>query len=172
VGTIRLELVYDGTTWNVYASITATSLTEIINDTSTSVTQYLSMSRTTTGTFGTSYVASSKLYFNPNTGILSSVDFDSLSDRTLKENIQPIADSISILNEINPVSFNWKDNGKRSYGVIAQEIEEILPDIVDTNPETGIKSVSYLQLISFLVAAVKQQQVEINIIKQELGNKQ
>jgi hypothetical protein len=82
-----------------------------------------------------------------------------------------IVDSISILNEINPVSFNWKDNGKKSYGVIAQEIEEILPDIVDTNPDTGIKSVSYLQLISFLIDAVKQQQVEINMIKQELGSK-
>ena len=172
IGTIRLELVYDGTTWNVYASITSTSITALTNDTSTNTTQYLSMSRATSGAFDTAYVASSKLYFNPSTGILSSVDFDSLSDRTLKENIQPMVDSISILNEINPVSFNWKDNGKKSYGVIAQEIEEILPDIVDTNPDTGIKSVSYLQLISFLIDAVKKHQIEISMIKQELGSKQ
>ena len=171
VGTIRLELVYDGSTWNVYASLTSGGAPVVANDIATNTIQYVSMTRTTTGTFDTSYVANSKLYFNPSTGILSSVDFDSLSDRTLKENIQPISDSISILNEINPVSFTWKDNGKKSFGVIAQEIEKILPEIVETNPDTGIKSVGYLQLISFLVAAVKQQQVEINMINQELGRK-
>lgn len=172
IGQLRTEFVYNGTTWQVYASVASQSGSGITlyNDTSTNTTQYLGMSRISTGTWNTAYVASSKLYFNPSTGILTAAGYDSLSDQSLKENVESIVDSISILEEINPVSFNWKDNGKKSYGVIAQEIEKILPEVVETNPDTGIKSVSYIQLISFLIAAVKEQQAQINMIKQSLGN--
>ena len=48
----------------------------------------------------------------------------------------------------------------RSFGIIAQEIEKILPSIVETDDQ-GIKSVSYLQLISFLIAALKEQDEQL-----------
>ena len=168
-GTIMLHLVYDGTTWQVYPSSSAAG-TSLVDDSTTNTTQYLGMSRITSGSWTSGYVSSTKLYFNPSTGVLNSTDYNSLSDFRFKENITSITDSISVLKQLDPVSFNWKDTGKQSYGLIAQEIEKILPNLVDTNQETGIKSVSYLQLIAFLIDAVKHQDEEINIIKQQLKN--
>ena len=53
------------------------------------------------------------------------------------------------------VSFNWKDNGKPSYGLIAQEVEEIIPEVIDTG-EDGTKTLNYDALIGFLVEAIKE----------------
>lgn len=92
-------------------------------------------------------------------------DFNSTSDLVLKENIQEI-DGFSLLNKINPVEFTWKDSGKKSYGVIAQEIEQTFPQLVSTDGE-GLKSVSYIPIIAILVDAVKK--LEAKII--ELQNK-
>ena len=169
VGAIKTDFVYDGTTWNVYASISAGGGGVITNDTTTNVVQYIGMSRTTSGSLSDLYVADTELYFNPSTGALTAIDFDSLSDIKLKENILNLENSLRTIEKINPVSFNWKDNGRKAYGVIAQELEKILPELVETNKDTDTKSVSYVQLISFLIAAVKEQQEQINTIRKHLG---
>ena len=75
-----------------------------------------------------------------------------------------MVDAINVINQINPVSFTWKDNGNKAYGVIAQEIEDVLPDIVSTSSE-GVKSVSYTQIIPFLVQVIQEQHKEIQKIK-------
>ena len=98
------------------------------------------------------------------TGTLNSTDYNTFSDLILKENIKPIENSLEILKQINPVQFNWKDSGKTSFGIIAQEIEAILPNLVDTN-ENGLKTVSYLQLIAFLIDAIKKQQEQIDELR-------
>jgi hypothetical protein len=166
VGKLKVDLVYDGTTWQVYS--TGTPPLPVINDISTDTTQYLGMTRSTS-VWDSAYISTSKLYFNPSTGVLTSTDYNSLSDITLKENISPIVDSIALLKQINPVSFNWKDTGRKSYGVIAQELEKILPELVSTSNDTALKSVAYTQLIAFLIDAINQQQIELNTIKQHLG---
>lgn len=162
VKAITLTLVYNGTTWQVFANTSGAAT--ILDDTSTDVVQYIGMSRNTSGAMTNSYVSSTKLYFNPNTGVLTSTDYNSLSDQTLKDNINSLSNSIDVLKQINPVSFTWKDSGKQSFGVIAQELEHVLPSLVDTSPD-GIKSVSYTQLIAFLIDAVKSQQIEIEKLK-------
>lgn len=164
---IQVEFVYDGATWEVYAFTGPGQ--SVVNDTTSNLTQYLEMSRNTSGAKSSSYIASSKLYFNPSTGILTSTNYNSLSDATLKTNVKKIDNALEVLDQINPVSFDWKDTNNKSYGVIAQEIEKILPEIVATNPDTDIKSVSYIQLIPFLIQAVKDLQEEVNILK---GTKQ
>jgi hypothetical protein len=112
------------------------------------------MSSASSGAWTTAYISTTKLYFNPSTGTLSSTIFSSLSDRSVKENIIPIYDSTSVINNINPVEFTWKDSGKKSYGVIAQEIEQILPELVQETD--GVKSVEYNSIIAFLIGAVKE----------------
>lgn len=97
-------------------------------------------------------------------GTVTATDFNSVSDATLKENINSITDSHSILSQINPVSFHWKKDGSKSYGVLAQEIEKVLPEIVNTNG-SGIKSVSYIQLIALLIDAVNNLQTEVRELK-------
>jgi hypothetical protein len=125
-----------------------------ITDTSSAGTYYLGMSTGTSGAWTSAYVSSSKLYFNPGDGTLYSTIFSSLSDQKLKENVEPLLNSTEIINNISPVSFSWKDSGKISYGVIAQEIEKVLPNIV--NEVDDVKSVEYQSLIAFLIGAIKE----------------
>jgi len=138
--------------------------TTITDDTSTDSDFYITLTDVKNGTENTLNVSSTKLYFNPSTGQLNSTDYNSLSDRNKKENVESLVDAINVINQINPVSFTWKDNGNKAYGVIAQEIEEVLPDIVSTSSE-GVKSVSYTQIIPFLVQVIQEQHKEIQRIK-------
>ncbi len=146
-------------------AISAGASITVANDTTTNSDGYYpTLTTSTTGSLSAITVSSTKLYYNPSTGTLSSTNYNTLSDKTLKENIDPIVDAMSIVEQLNPVSFNWKDNGIKAYGIIAQEIEEVLPNLVETKRD-GIKSVSYLQLIPILIQAIKEQQQEINKLK-------
>jgi hypothetical protein len=90
------------------------------------------------------------------------------SDRRLKTQIASLPSPIEVLKKIEGVSYYWKSNDDRAkqYGVIAQEIEKVLPDIVKTN-DAGFKAVNYTALIPFLVEAIKEQQKQIDELKKE-----
>ena len=113
------------------------------------------MSRTTSGSWSTAYIATTELYFNPSSGTLNSVIFNSLSDINKKINIRPIKHSVDTVNNLEGVEFNWADNAKPSAGIIAQQLETILPWLVDTDTD-GLKSVNYSGLIGYLINAVKE----------------
>jgi hypothetical protein len=82
-------------------------------------------------------------------------DFNSVSDLNLKTNIESIENALNTINQLNGYTFNWKSDGEVGIGVIAQEVEEILPDIVKTN-EDNVKSVSYVSIIPVLIEAIKE----------------
>jgi len=97
------------------------------------------------------------------------------SDKRLKENIIPIDNPIEKINQISGVEFDWKpltEEERKSIhsheghdiGVIAQEIEEILPDVVETR-DNGYKAVKYEKIVPLLIEAVKQQQKQIEELK-------
>jgi hypothetical protein len=88
------------------------------------------------------------------------------SDERLKENIQTL-DSKKTL-QMRGVSFT-KD-GKESSGVIAQEIEKIAPELVQTNEQDGYKSVAYGNLVGYLIETVKDQQKQIDDLKELINN--
>jgi hypothetical protein len=170
IANIQVEFAYSNGSWQVYA-FTGPGVS-IINDNVTDTTQYISMTRSTAGDFGSSYVSSTKLYYNPSTGQLNATNFNSLSDASLKTNVNDLpitTNTFDLITSIRPVTFNWKDNGKLSYGVIAQEIEHVLPNIVETNSDTGIKSVSYTQLIPILLQAIKELKIEVDTLKAANG---
>lgn len=82
------------------------------------------------------------------------------SDKRYKDNILNISNPLDKLSKINGVSFNWneishKETGKKDIGVIAQEIEEVLPEIVETR-DNGYKAVDYPKLTALLIEAVKE----------------
>lgn len=94
------------------------------------------------------------------------------SDINLKKNINNIESSLDIINELRPVTYNWNDVAKRinplktdnlDSGLIAQELEEILPNLVHTN-DNGYKSIDYIKLIPYLIAAIKELKKEINLL--------
>ena len=124
------------------------------NDVSSNTVYYIGMTDSSSGTWSNAYVSDTQLYFNANTGTLSATIFNSLSDKELKENFESIENSLEIINKVNPIGFNWKGSGKKSYGVIAQELEKILPELVSDN--NGIKSVEYNSLMAFLIGAVQE----------------
>lgn len=92
------------------------------------------------------------------------------SDSRLKQNIKPITSALDIIEGLNPVSYNWnkkaialnsiKDDIRTNYGVIAQEVEKILPDLV--HQTNGYKSVDYIQMIGILLAGVRELNCRIN----------
>ena len=95
------------------------------------------------------------------------------SDRRLKDNIQPIENPLQKINSIGGYSFVWNEEEQhiykgKDYGVIAQEIEEILPELVDTR-ENGYKAVKYDKIISLLIEGIKELSSEVQELKNKLN---
>ena len=122
------------------------------------------------------------------------------SDRNLKENIQPLENGLETIMKLNPTTYNFRGNGRYKglslstglhYGLIAQEVEEVLPALVKDNvhtyteesaagqgPNTGsgddvvktmeYKTMNYTELIPVLIKAVQEQQAEIERLTKEL----
>ena len=96
------------------------------------------------------------------TQTVTALDFNSTSDIRFKENIKTIENSLDLVSSLRGVSFDWKETGKGSYGVIAQELEEILPDLVK---DGDTKSVNYNGLIGVLIESIKELKQEIEDLK-------
>lgn len=106
------------------------------------------------------YEAGSKKLETTSTGISVTGDVDSSSDINLKDNVETIENAYDKVSNLRGVNFNWKDSGKYSMGVIAQEVEEIIPEVVSTNEE-GSKSVNYQAMVGVLIEAVKTLQAKV-----------
>ena len=135
----------------------------IADDTTTNSNYYPVFATTTSGSLTTATISSTKLTFNPSSGTLTAVDVNTSSDAKFKENVQHIASAVDTINSIQGVSFNWKETGQRSYGIIAQDLIQVLPELVHS-AERGL-TVSYLPLIAILIEAIKEQQQQIDQLK-------
>ena len=167
-----------------------TSGTTITDDTSTNASRFLTFTSATSGSISAANVSSTKLTFNPSSGnlgvgttnptsklhvvgdvrvsgVVTATDFNSTSDISLKDNIQTIINPLDKIIKLNGVTFNWKENQKPSIGVIAQELQEILPELVT---QGDIKSVNYNGLIGVLIEAVKEQQKQIEELRTIVKN--
>ena len=100
-------------------------------------------------------------------GIVTATDFNSTSDVKLKKNIKQIEDPISKIMSIEGVSFNWKSDNRPSLGVIADQLENILPELVSGG---DTKTVNYNGLVGLLIECVKNQQKQIDELKDQLNN--
>jgi len=96
----------------------------------------------------------------------------STSDKCLKENIQPIENALDKLDKIGGYTFNWNNQVEihgyegHDIGVIAQEIESILPEIVTTR-DNGYKAVKYEKIVPFLIQCIKELKDEIHDLKSQ-----
>ncbi len=91
----------------------------------------------------------------------------SSSDITLKENIELISDPIEKVKEISGYTFNKKGEDLRLVGLVAQEVEKVLPEAVAENNE-GLKSVAYGNLVALLVECVKKQDERIDQLEKTI----
>jgi hypothetical protein len=154
LGTANFVLKTNGTTvfWGAAASGGGVTLAD---ETSSATTHYPAMSTTSTGTWSAGRVSTTKLYFTPSTGQLNATIFNSLSDKRVKKNIKIVDNALNTVNGLRGVKFNWKETSTPSIGLIAQEVEKLLPELVHTG-HNGEKSVNYGGVVGVLVEAIKE----------------
>ena len=92
-------------------------------------------------------------------------DITVASDRNKKKDISTISNALNYVMQLHGVRFRWKNNQRDSIGLIAQEVEEILPQIVRTD-DNNRKSIAYGNLIGVLVEAMKGQRKEVKRLKE------
>ena len=80
------------------------------------------------------------------------------SDIRLKKNIEPLKSSLDIINKLNPITYNWKDDTmpKKQIGFIAQEMREIIPELVEEVDENKHLGITTTGLIPFLVKSIQE----------------
>lgn len=78
------------------------------------------------------------------------------SDERLKENIYPIDNALSRVGQIEGVYFDWKKGGTRQVGVIAQQVQKVLPEVVSEDKDSYL-SVDYSKIVPLLIEAINEQ---------------
>jgi len=111
-------------------------------------------------------VGSSILNINPSginvTGVVTATDFNSLSDANYKENVATVDSALTKVDQLRGVKFDWRESGLPSYGVIAQELQEVLPELVHGNDP---KTVNYNGIVGVLIEAIKELKAEVEELK-------
>ncbi|MFT4543594.1 MAG: hypothetical protein ACI9UR_000852 [Bacteroidia bacterium] len=110
-------------------------------------------------------------------GKILSDGISEISDIRFKIAIAPIDDALSSILKMNGVTYDWRRDEfpdknfteTKQYGLIAQEIEQIIPELVNTDVE-GWKSIQYTHLMPVLIEALKEQQQIIDSQKQDITN--
>jgi hypothetical protein len=95
----------------------------------------------------------------------------SISDKKYKENIKTISNGIDKIQKLNPVEFDWNDKSdahkigkKEDAGFIAQEVQKVLPNLVNENVD-GDLALNYEGIIPYLVQSIQELKKEIEILK-------
>jgi hypothetical protein len=97
----------------------------------------------------------------------SATQYNTSSDARLKD-VTGEARGLEVINELNPVAYNWKADGKADEGLIAQEVLDIVPNAVSQNEE--YYQMDYSKLVTPLIKAVQELSNEVNELKQEIQN--
>lgn len=114
-------------------------------------------------------------YRRDNTGFVN-IECGSItqsSDSTLKTNIKKIeGDVLSKVCKLDGYTYNWKSDkdGQLQVGFIAQEVEKVFPELVETIDSSNVKLLSYIGMIPYLLEAIKAQQSQIEDLKEQLGD--
>jgi len=96
----------------------------------------------------------------------SATAFNTSSDARLKD-VTGEARGLEVINELNPVAYNWKESGQADEGLIAQEVLDIVPNAVSGSEEEYYQ-MDYSKLVTHLVAGMKEQQEQIEQLKTEI----
>ena len=99
-------------------------------------------------------------------GTATATSFTATSDLAKKENLEVVDDALNKVQTLTGYTYNMKEDGSRKAGLIAQDVEKILPEAV--TGEEGNKQLDYNATIALLVNAVNEQQKQINALKKEL----
>jgi hypothetical protein len=159
-------------TGGVTITNTSTGAT-ITDDTTTNATRYILFDDVTSGSLTAVNTSSTKLFFNPSTGTLTSTVHTSNSDERLKENWTDLApDFVKKLAQVKHGVFSRIDSGNREAGVTAQSLQTVLPEAV-VNGADGYLSVNYggaaLVAAIELAKVVEELRAEVARLKAKVG---
>ena len=97
-------------------------------------------------------------------GTIKGETIRSTSDRRMKTDIKPVEGATEVIAKLKPVGFKWKSDGHGSYGFIAQDVVEVIPELVHGSDKQGY-SLEYNGIIPFLVAEVQSLRKELEELK-------
>ena len=112
------------------------------------------------------FTDAAQLTYDPSTGLLTAQDVNTLSDIRYKDNVETIDNALGKVEELRGVTFDWKHTEGSSVGVIAQEVQAVLPQLV-TEGEDKI-TVNYNGLVGLLLQAVKELSEEVEDLKRHV----
>ena len=136
----------------------------VSDDVATNSTYYPTLATITSGTLSAAKVSTTKLTFNPSSGLLTSTDYNSSSDKRLKKGIKTVDSALTKVEALRGVSFTWKDSNTKAIGMIAQEVQDVLPDVVTTDDD-GYLGIKYTNVIGVLVEAIKELKADFEAYK-------
>jgi hypothetical protein len=99
-------------------------------------------------------------------GSITATQYTSTSDISLKENVSTIENALEKVLSLRGVEYDRVESGEHQIGVIAQEVEKIIPEVVYGGE---IKSVAYANIVALLIEAIKEQQKEIEELKKKFN---
>ena len=126
---------------------------------------------TVVGNINTGQGTTEVYLMNQNVRTTDAVSFTSITETSAeryKENIETL-DSGDIIHNLRPVTFDWKSTGERDYGLIAEEVNEHLPELVKKSEEGEVEGIKYTKLTSLLIKAVQDQQHQIELLTKRIG---
>jgi len=97
----------------------------------------------------------------------ANTSYNTTSDARLKD-VTGEARGLEVINELNPVAYNWKESGQADEGLIAQEVMDIVPNAV-SGSEEEMYQMDYSKLVVHLVAGMKEQQAQIEALQSEIN---
>lgn len=131
-----------------------------------STTYYVGLSAATSGTWTDARVDTSNLYYSSGTQTLYATNYNTSSDASLKTNVKTIENALALVNLLRGVGFDWIATGLPSFGVIADELEKHIPDLVTI--VNGKRTVNYDAIIGFLIEAIKTQTSQMQSMEERI----
>jgi hypothetical protein len=134
------------------------AFTTLTSNAATTFTANTTSSSTTTGT----------LVVTGGVGISGQMTATSIvetSSITLKENINPIENALNSVLKLSGVTYNRKDNNEHESGLIAEWVEEILPDLVTRDYQGNVVGIKYTKLTAYLIEAIKTLKIELDEVR-------
>ena len=119
--------------------------------------------------FGTASDAGSQFVMQSNGTFIATGELTAYSDAKVKTNVKTIENALDIVTKMRGVTFDRIQDGKSSVGVIAQEVKEVLPQVVNYDEQADIHSVAYGNIVGVLIEAIKAQQVQIAELSAEVA---
>lgn len=172
---IKQEMNWGGNDYNMFSWHRSDSAGP--NTAGSNISSWVEMMRLGVDAIGSTHSlnVSGKIYASNSITSSGDVISYSSSDMNMKTNILRIDSALSKVNSIDGVTFNWKeetgkDTNRREAGVIAQQVQEVLPEVV-MKREDGTLGVRYEQLVPLLVEAIKELSEKVENLQNQLNNK-